>query len=170
MKNTVFQIILLLCLIGYSQNNVLSLKEFGNVNFNGVTLRDIAKTNADKDKLDSLFKQNGKLELNRSCPDPCIDYWNDDISFQFSDDDGKGKHFHLAGIRVESSNVRVQIKNEEIKIGDNYSELGKDVILTESENGMLQAFFQAEDLPAWYVIEIEKDKGTIVGIGYEELP
>ena len=36
--------------------------------------------------------------------------------------------------------------------------LGKDVNPTESEKGMLQAFFQAEDLPAWYVIEIEKDK------------
>ena len=170
MKNIFLLIILLVYMTAYSQNNVLSVEAFSQVSFNGVSLEDIGRTNADKDKLNTLFRREGKAEFNSTCPDLCVDYWNDDISIHFYDDNGNGQNFYISDIEVKTSKINVQIDSINVKIGDHYSVLGDGVRVSEPDQDRLTASFVPEDFPAWYIIEIEKETGVINRISYGQLP
>ena len=147
-----------------AQTNQLTEAEFYNIKINNITLRSIYDTNADLTKMRTLFGDSLVYQANTTGPSLGRDFWNDNIYLNFEDDSNTGNQYNLTNIQVESSSENVTIKGITIKLGDDVSIFGKNVVINRN-NGDNSVVFISE-LSSSFAFKIDELTNKIIEITF----
>ena len=144
-----------------AQLNELTQTEFNNIKFNNVTLKSIIDTNADLTKMKMLF---GNDLLYKEVNDILIykQYWNDNLDINFNSD--TNNNYHLSDINVYNPLVNITVKGIIVKIGDNKSVFGNNVVINVNKGDNSIVFIDALTDAATLAFKIDKATNKIVSI------
>jgi hypothetical protein len=145
-------------------NNVLSVDEFYNISFDGITLKSIIDTKGDPAKVESLFGMN--MEKNKS-NDPDY-YWINFISpkISFTFDELVTSPADLDRLDVDSELVTIKIGNTVFHIGDPITMLGDVKILTRTDGSKSIVFLSEDADDQWVSIEFDQVTKLITKVEY----
>lgn len=138
-----------------AQLNEISLEEFNNIKINEITLKTIYETGGDILQMKYLFGNDLIYQPNTSGPDEGIDFWNENIYFNF-EKYRNDNYYSLSNIQVLKSNIIVSVKGYNIKIGDSVNVFGTNiskfrtdedfsVIFTDKLTGSASLKFQIDE-------------------------
>lgn len=144
--------------------NVLSIDEFYNISFDGITLKSIIDTKGDTAKVDSLFGTTMKIEKSDDPQYYWINFINPKISFTF--DELATSPADLDVLDVDSKLVNIKIVNTVFHLGDPISKLGKTNIYTQPDGTKTIIFIPEQTDGIWLSVEFDQATKLITKVEY----
>lgn len=135
MKKTLILIALLVC--AYSckaQTNKLTEEEITNIKFNNISLKQIIDSRGSIADMRALFSNELNTVLNETAPFLSRDFWSNSIYLNFEDESDTGNQYRLTNIQIKDSLIGVTVKGITIKLGDNVSVFGNDILINTNNN------------------------------------
>lgn len=158
-------IFLLACnLPSEAQTNTLTTDQFFEIKFNSIALSDFYDEGPPFNNVNNWLQPNynsseGTDPLRRA-------FWDNDLYVRYEDYSESGTNYTLAHLRVLDTSVAVLINGITVKVGDNVSILGSDVLI-RSNNESNQVIYVPSGVDATSIsIEFNKVNNLITGIEY----
>lgn len=147
-----------------AQLNELTRTEYYNIEINDVTFQSIYDTNGDETNMKDLFGSDLSYEFEN---DILISkqFWNDDFTINFDSDDGN--YYYISFINIHTPSVNLKIKGITVKLGDNKSVFGNNVVMNTFKGGVNSIVFIDEDTGSVALdFKINKFTNKIIEIGF----
>ncbi len=120
-----------------AQQNKLSDQElFEGIKFENVSLGKIMDTNGDLTLMKNLYGDSLVVKVDTSSPFLAKFISTDKISFGFEDESESGNDYNLAFIVVRSQEISVQVKDLNVRLGDDKSKFA-DLLFNQKFNGYI---------------------------------
>jgi len=160
-------IVLLLLLTSVAQcqtANIITPREFDNIEINGVKFIDIKNTLGEQNAVGSLFGAAIKIEKD---DDPIyggailsIDFYYDGFDFSFYEKE-------LSSFDITNNKSNITIQGVTVTIGDNISDLGRNVIFNNDNDGSKSILYQyCNGCNDYIYIDFDQVTKKITEIGY----
>lgn len=149
-----------------AQLNELTQTEFNNIKFNNVTLKSILDTNADLTKMRMLFGNTLLSQSNTTGPYLGRDFWNENIYFNYEENSDVSNDYNLTNIQIKSSFVNISVKGIIVKIGDNKSVFGNNVVINTNNGDNSIVFIDSLTGAAALAFKIDKATNKVVSVEF----